>query len=198
MIDIKRICKSKPYLLFKEKYLEAYSAGQKNIEAMAISSYNTNTKEVDSRYVNLKIIDKEQFIFFTNYRSPKSEAFQSHDQMSATFFWTSISTQIRIKGKIAKTPPDFNQKYAQERDINKNALAISSKQSQPIESFNKVIQKYNVAKEDNNLTTCPEYWGGFAFVPFEIEFWEGGEFRLNKRNLYKNYKNKWNHSILEP
>ena len=63
MIDIKRICKSKPYLLFKEKYLEAYSAGQKNIEAMAISSYNTNTKEVDSRYVNLKIIDKEQFIF---------------------------------------------------------------------------------------------------------------------------------------
>jgi pyridoxamine 5'-phosphate oxidase len=198
MINIKKICKNKPYSIFKEKYLEAYSAGQKNIEAMVIASYNANTEEVDARYVNLKLIDKDQFVFFTNYKSPKSEAFQSHDQISATFLWTSVSTQIRIKAKITKTSKNFNQKYFQERNIYKNALAISSKQSQPIDSFNNVIQKYNETKKCNNLTKCPEYWGGFAFVPFEIEFWEGNEFRLNKRNLYKNYKNKWNHSILEP
>jgi pyridoxine/pyridoxamine 5'-phosphate oxidase len=51
-------------------------------------------------------------------------------------------------------------------------------------------------KPNNNIR--PSYWGGYSFTPYEIEFWEGNEFRLNKRNLYKKDMNKWNHYILEP
>ena len=44
------------------------------------------------------------------------------------------------------------------------------------------------------------FWngGGFAFKPYEIEFWEGNSFRLNKRNVYRLVDNIWHLSILEP
>ena len=62
MIKFKRICQETPYLVFKKKYKEALDAGQKNIEAISVSSYNSETDEVDSRFVNLKSIDKKNFI----------------------------------------------------------------------------------------------------------------------------------------
>ena len=88
--------------------------------------------------------------------------------------------------------------YFKQRSKEKNALAISSNQSQPISSYEEVRKKYNMTKNNGDLDKCPNYWGGFTFKPFSIEFWEGNEFRLNKRNLYKKDNTNWNHYILEP
>ena len=77
-------------------------ASQKNIEAISISSYNTKKHEVDSRYVNLKFINNDEFIFFSNYKSPKASAFNSHNQIAALLYWPSINVQIRMKAKIRK------------------------------------------------------------------------------------------------
>ena len=111
MIQFNNIKQETPYLLFKKKYDEAFNAGQKSIEAISISSFNTITKEVDSRYVNLKFITYEEFIFFSNYDSPKAISFNSHKQIAALVYWPSINTQIRMKAKIKKTSIDYNQKY---------------------------------------------------------------------------------------
>jgi len=92
-----------PYQLLKKKYNEAVDAGQKGIEAISISSYNMKIREVDSRYVNLKFINNDEFIFFSNYESPKAAAFNSHNQIAALIYWSSINVQIRIKAKIKKT-----------------------------------------------------------------------------------------------
>ena len=86
MIDIKNINKEGPYLILQKKYLEALDAGQENIEAISISTYNSDKDEVDSRFVNLKIIKNEDFIFFTNYNSPKSLAFKNKNQVSVLIF----------------------------------------------------------------------------------------------------------------
>jgi len=187
-----------PYQLLKKKYNEAVDAGQKGIEAISISSYNMKIREVDSRYVNLKFINNDEFIFFSNYESPKAAAFNSHNQIAALIYWSSINVQIRIKAKIKKTSAEFNQKYFFDREREKNALAISSKQSEQIDSYDQVKENYNKSLYKDDLKTCPKYWGGFSFVPYEIEFWEGNEFRLNKRNLYKKDNTNWNHYILEP
>ena len=141
MIAFKNISQELPYSIFKEKYDEAIDAGQKNIEAINISSYRKEKEEVDSRYVNLKIIDGNEFIFFTNYNSPKSLAFSSHNQISALLFWPSINTQIRIKAQIKKTSKEFNQLYFTARSSKKNALAISSNQSNQIDSYDSVKKK---------------------------------------------------------
>ena len=198
MIQFNNLKQEIPYQLLKAKYDEALNAGQKGIEAISISSYNKEISEVDSRYVNLKFINNDKFIFFSNYDSSKASSFNSHNQIAALVYWPSINVQIRMKAKIKKTSNEFNQNYFYDRSEEKNALAISSKQSKKIGSFEQVKENYNKSLYKDDLKTCPKYWGGFSFVPYEIEFWEGNKFRLNKRNLYKKDNTNWNHYILEP
>ena len=107
MIQFSNLNQEKPYLLLKMKYDEAYDAGQKNIEAISISSYNKELREVDCRYVNLKFVTNDEFIFFSNYNSPKASAFSSFNQIAALFYWSSINVQIRMKAKIKKTHYDY-------------------------------------------------------------------------------------------
>ena len=64
MIQFNNLNKEKPYQLLKKKYDEAFDAGQKGIEAISISSFNKGIGEVDARYVNLKFILNNEFIFF--------------------------------------------------------------------------------------------------------------------------------------
>ena len=198
MVEFNNLNPDIPYVLFKEKYDEAVDAGQKSIEAITISSYNKDLSEVDSRYVNLKFISNDEFIFFSNYNSTKASSFNSHNQIAALIYWPSINVQIRMKAKIKKTLNEYNQKYFYHRSKEKNALAISSNQSKIIDSFDAVQENFKNSLKNDDLKKCPKYWGGYSFTPYEIEFWEGNEYRINKRNLYRKDNTTWNHFILEP
>ena len=198
MIEFKNLCKEEPYLIFKEKYNEAFDLGQENIEAVAISSYNKEKMEVDSRFVNLKFVDAKQFIFFSNYNSPKSIAFNSHNQINALLYWSSTNVQIRMKANISQTSLAFNEEYFKNRSKDKNALAISSNQSKVATSYDEIKTNYTQIKESNNLSKCPDYWGGFSFIPYYFEFWKGHESRLNKREVYKKSDDSWVHYFLQP
>ena len=120
MIEFINLNQDEPYRYFKEKYEAALRAGQQSIEAIAISSFNKERNEVDSRFVNLKYVIADKFIFFSNYDSPKAIAFDSHDQISALFFWSSINLQIRFKAKINKSSSNFNNDYFKDRSSDKN------------------------------------------------------------------------------
>jgi pyridoxamine 5'-phosphate oxidase len=198
MIKFNNLHQEDPYILFKEKYERALKAGQKTIEAISISSFNKEMAEVDSRYVNLKFISNDEFIFFSNYNSPKAFAFNSNNQIAALIYWPSINVQIRMKAQIKKTTKEFNQKYFFDRSKEKNALAISSNQSKQIDSYSQVIENYNRSLQSNDLKKCPDYWGGYSFTPYYFEFWEGHESRLNKRDVYEISEGNWSHSILQP
>lgn len=198
MIEFNKMSKEAPYIVFKDFYRDSLEADQKNIEAICIASYSSENKEVHARFVNLKFVNDKKFIFFSNYNSPKSQHFYSHKQITALIYWNSINVQIRMKALIEKTSKDFNKKYFFQRDIKKNALAISSQQSQYIESYEEVLKNYNRTFENDDLTECPEFWGGFSFVPYYFEFWQGHESRLNKREKYELINNEWAHSFLQP
>ena len=198
MIEFNNLNPEIPYQLLKEKYDEALNAGQRGIEAISISSYNKEIAEVDSRYVNLKFITNDEFIFFSNYDSPKASAFNSHDQIAALLYWPSINVQIRIRAKIKKTSNEYNQKYFFDRSEEKNALAISSNQSKLIDSYNQVKENYKKSLINDNLKKCPEYWGGYSFIPYYFEFWEGHESRINKREIFEKIDGVWEQSFLQP
>ena len=198
MIEFNNLNQEIPYLLLKEKYDEAVDAGQKGIEAISISSYNKEVNEVDSRYVNLKFISNDEFIFFSNYDSPKASSFISHDQIAVLVYWPSINVQIRMKAKIKRTTDEYNQNYFFNRSEEKNALAISSSQSKPIDSYNQVKENYNKSLKNDDLKKCPEFWGGYSFTPYYFEFWEGHDSRLNKREAYEKSDDSWKHLILQP
>ena len=198
MIKFNNLNQETPYQLLKEKYDEAVDAGQKGIEAISISSFNKEVNEVDSRYVNLKFINNDEFIFFSNYESPKAAAFNSHNQIAALLYWSSINVQIRMKAKIKKTSNEFNQKYFFDRSEEKNALAISSNQSTEIDSYSQVKENYNNSLKNDDLKKCPEYWGGYSFIPYYFEFWEGHESRINKRKIFEKIDGFWKQSYLQP
>lgn len=198
MIEFINISDELPYKIFKNRYEDAVSANQSIVEAVCISSYSSSNKEVNARFVNLKFVNEKEFIFFSNYDSPKSEDFKSHNQITALFHWSSTNVQIRMKAKINKTSREFNLKYFSGRDEKKNALAISSNQSKPISSYEKVSENYNKSLNNDNLKDCPEYWGGYSFVPYYFEFWEGHVSRLNKREVYEMRNDGWSQYILQP
>ena len=198
MINFKNLNQETPFLIFKDKFDEARYANQSNIDAISISSYSLKNKEVNSRYVNLKFVIDKEFIFFSNYHSPKAHDFNSHNQISALIYWDKIDVQIRMKAKIKQTTKEFNFEYFSKRDDKKNALSISSKQSATIESYENVYKKYKHAFKSENLQECPDNWGGFSFVPYYFEFWKGHNSRLNKRESYELQNEKWIHSFLQP
>ncbi|MDB4178068.1 pyridoxamine 5'-phosphate oxidase family protein [Gammaproteobacteria bacterium] len=187
-----------PYIKFKESYENALNSKQNNINAICISSFSKKLNEVNARFVNLKFIDRNKFIFFSNYNSQKSLDFIDHDQITATLFWNKLNLQIRLKANIKRTPEKFNKDYFKNRSKEKNALAISSSQSSVIDSYEQVISNYNKIFQSDNLSECPDYWGGYSFVPYYFEFWVGHESRLNRRDVFELIDGEWRRSILQP
>ena len=199
MINFLNSSHEKPYILFHSLYQKAIENGQKGVEAISVSSYNELLKEVEARYVNLKYIDNNEWIFFSNYLSPKANQFESHDQVSILIYWASINTQIRMKAKIFKTSSEFSDEHFQGRTKEKNALAISSNQSQAVDSFDQVTKNFNETLEImTSETPRPDFWGGYSFTPYYFEFWQGHENRLNKRHVFKQQDNQWSEQLLQP
>ena len=198
MIAFEDLNPAEPYQKFKYFYDLAHGSKQEIIEALCISSYSLENNEVDSRFVNLKKIKDTNFIFFSNYLSPKSSQFESHNQISAVIFWSKINVQIRIKATIDKASEAFSNDYFKGRQASKNALAISSDQSKPIDSYDMVEAQYKAALNNNNNLIRPSYWGGYVFKPYYFEFWEGQENRVNKRQVFQLDNNSWSKSFIQP
>lgn len=202
MFECDYINNSKPYKKFYMIYENALLHNQTSVEVVAISSFDKIHKEVESRYVNLKYIFDEEWIFFSNYNSNKARNFKEHDQISALFYWEKINTQIRIKAKISKSSDKISDKHFKKRSFSKNVLSISSMQSEIIDSYDNVVNNYNIMleklKDKKYLHKRPQYWGGYSFVPYYFEFWEGDDNRLNKREIFSKKNTSWQRKILQP
>ena len=42
------------------------------------------------------------------------------------------------------------------------------------------------------------YWGGFSFIPYYFEFWQGHNNRLNKRHVFFKDNEVWQDTYLQP
>jgi pyridoxamine 5'-phosphate oxidase len=187
---------SGPMKKFKQLYDLALSTDQLNIEAICIS---TSSEEgiPSSRMVNIKYIEDDNFIFFTNYNSQKSVDLKYNKNISCVFYWPSINKQIRINGIAKKINASESDIHFNNRDRKKNALAISSNQSKKIISYEKVLEKYHEVFNSDDCFKRPDYWGGFKIIPYYYEFWLGNDSRINKREVFELSDNKWNNFFLE-
>ncbi len=199
MISFKSISEEPPYKEFKKLYDLASQSGQRQPESMVISSFDSKKNEVDSRFVNLKYVINNEWVFFSNYLSPKALQFEMLNNVSIVFFWNKINTQIRIKAHIKKSSKSISNEHFNQRMLEKNILAISSAQSKEVNSYNEVKDNFNLTRDThNNLSVRPDYWGGFSFTPYYFEFWEGRDSRLNKRVSYEFKDNNWKSAFLQP
>lgn len=187
---------NEPLEKFIEIYNDALKKGQSNIEAICISTSSKNGIP-SSRMVNIKYVEDNNFVFFTNYNSKKSNDLKNNNNISCVFYWPSIDNQIRINGIAEKIDSKESDIHFNNRDRKKNALAISSNQSKKIISYEKVLEQYQEVLNSEDCLKRPEYWGGFKIIPQYYEFWLGNDSRINKREVFELNDNKWNKYILE-
>lgn len=197
MIEFDKNINEKPIQKFIILYDRALKASELNIEAACLSSISIEHKP-RSRYINVKYVKNNNFIFFTNYESQKSQDIKHNNNICLNFFWKTINSQIRVEGNVQKISSIDSDKHWHSRNHDKNILAISSRQSQKSASYEEIIYKYNQIKQESSDFSRPQYWGGYSLKPIYFEFWEGHESRINKREVFDMVNGIWKHSFLQP
>jgi len=197
MIEINNLIKSEPISLFEKLYKKAHNKNQLAIQAACLST-NSSKNRIRSRFINIKYIKDNNFIFFTNYESDKANEIDLNPNVALNFYWNSIDVQVRIEGNITKTSESFSDEHWKKRTKAKNALALSSNQSKKIKSYDLVIKSHSDALKQENILNRPYYWGGYELKANYYEFWEGHVSRINKRKVYKIKDNEWQNYILQP
>ena len=154
---------------------------------------------IRQRFVLLKGVSEDGFVFFTNYNSDKAAALAQNDRSSMLFPWNELDRQVSVSGKVEKIAESESDAYFAARPRASQIAAWTSQQSQPIASRGALEAQYQATLErfDGSDVPRPPHWGGFRLVPERIEFWQGGEDRLHDRFVYQ-YTNGWSRLRLQP
>lgn len=169
------------------------------LNAMTLATADASGN-VTSRIVLLKGIDQGRFCFFTNYRSAKARQMDENPSVSLCFLWPHLERQIRITGTVAKTSRETSIAYFHSRPRGSQLGAHLSQQSSTIPNRTALEQELKrfEAEYEGREVPCPEFWGGYAVTPSEIEFWQGRENRLHDRIVYHKASDQWTISRLAP
>ena len=167
--------------------------------AMTISTVDENSFP-SSRVVLLKQIKERSLIFFTNYNSNKGKSLDKNENICASFYWPPLERQVIIKGYAKKISSVESENYFNSRPFESKAAAIISNQSEDIDSYESLLEKYNSFIEQNKNTKLkrPNNWGGIEIFINQIEFWQGRKNRLHNRVLCNFQKDTWDYKLLSP
>ncbi|MCB0691084.1 MAG: pyridoxamine 5'-phosphate oxidase [Saprospiraceae bacterium] len=182
-----------PFVQFKEWLYEALDEGLPEPTAFILSTVNQDGMP-SGRTILLKEIWDDAFVFFTNYESHKAQDIMHNSHVAATFLWLGLERQIRIKANVKKVSREVTDAYFESRPRGSKLGAWASPQSQLISSREALDQRLKDVEsqfdEVEDIPT-PEFWGGYAMYPTEIEFWQGRRDRLHDRILYSKEKDNW-------
>ncbi|KAL9450036.1 hypothetical protein AB3S75_011888 [Citrus x aurantiifolia] len=195
---------SDPINQFRKWFDDAIAAGLREPNAMALSTVGKDGKP-SSRMVLLKGVDRDGFVWYTNYESRKACELCENPHASLLFYWDGLNRQVRVEGSVEKVSDEESEQYFHSRPRGSQIGAIVSKQSSVIPGRHVVYQQYKELEEkfsDGSLIPKPEYWGGYRLKPELFEFWQGQTSRLHDRLQYSpqeiNGKRVWKINRLCP
>ena len=187
-----------PFSQFDNWLSAAVNSEEAEPTAMVLSTVDADMQP-HSRVVLLKEFTENGFVFFTNYEGNKSKEIASNAKVSLLFFWQGQERQVRITGVAEKIDTAASDDYFYSRPVESRIGAWASPQSQPIEKYDILAQRFEAFKKQfgENIPR-PPHWGGFVVKPDTFEFWQGRPSRLHDRLFYTQQNNEWKMERLAP
>ena len=119
---------------------------------------------------------------------------------AATFLWKASGCQVQLIGEVRQVSDEEADAYFSTRDRGSQIGAWASRQSEPLDSREVLINRFEqLEKKYEGLEVPrPRYWTGYVLSPESVEFWTQREFRLHDRFLYTLEDGTWIRQRLNP
>lgn len=188
-----------PFEQFKVWYDQHAQTEPNTHNAMVLSTVDEHNHP-DSRVVLLKELKDGQFVFYTQYTSNKGQQMAGNAFVALNFYWSYQARQVRVRGQVLRLNTIQSDEYFHTRPRESQLASIASHQSTPILDRDTLEAMYQdaVTEYHNQMIPRPEFWGGYAVVPSQIEFWQGRDNRLHDRIIYTRYEEQWQIQRLAP
>ena len=181
---------SSPFSVFDNWFDLAKKSGESEPHTMVVAT-STNGKP-SSRCVYLTEILQEEFVFYTNYGSRKSQEIDANPCVSLLFNWPACHRQVRIEGVAKRLSDERSDEYFNQRAQSSRIASIISRQSQPLSSRENLEKLFNDYKDNDGNLKRPEYWGGYSVRPNFFNFLILRQFRLHDSlNFTKKTSSDW-------
>lgn len=174
-----------PFAIAQHWLSEAEGQEINDPSAIALSTVDADGMP-NARMVLLKAIEPDGVVFYTNYGSAKGQELDATPKAAIVMHWKSLRRQIRMRGHVTKVGGQQADDYFASRALKSRLGAITSDQSQPLESRAAFMARLAKVTAANGINPPrPAHWGGFKITPIEIEFWADGAFRLHDRFVWR-------------
>jgi pyridoxamine 5'-phosphate oxidase len=189
-----------PQPLFLEWLLAAEAAGIPEPHAMTVSTVDADGIP-DARMLVLKDLTPDGAWCFAGKRdSSKGHQLVARPVAALTFYWRDQLRSVRIRGPITEGSADEANHDFIARSMNARAVALSGRQSVPLDSRDELVRDVETAQQRLRHTPdlVPDGWSVWKLDPTQVEFWEGSNTRLHTRLLYERATSGWRVSQLRP
>ena len=188
-----------PFRRFGAWFEEAGRSEPSDPNAMTVATVGADGRPA-ARTLLLKDWDERGFVFYGNLRSRKAREMACNSHVALLFHWKSLQRQIRIEGVVAPVESDLADEYFASRPRLSQLGAWASEQSRPLASravFEERLREVD-ARFAGRPVPRPEFWSGWRLTPDYFEFWQGVDFRLHERLIFKLQDTNWATGRLYP
>jgi pyridoxamine 5'-phosphate oxidase len=133
-------------------------------------------------------------VFYTNYEGDKGREMAANPVASVTFHWDHADRQVRIEGRVVKSPAAESDAYFRTRPWESRLSAWASQQSRPMANREQLLNQYGdvvrklgldpavLAERGESVEILrPPHWGGYRIWAERVELWVGGVGRMHDR-----------------
>lgn len=167
---------------------------QPNPDAMVLATAGADGSPT-ARVVLCKRVESGvgYLVFFTNYQSRKARNLVGQPRAAAVFHWDRLHRQVRIEGRVVKSPGPESDEYFAGRALASRIGAWASAQSEPLPSRDALTAQVAAAAGRFGVTPDttdaqvprPPHWGGYRLWIETMELWVEGPGRVHDRAVWR-------------
>lgn len=174
-----------PFRQFERWFEAAVGVGASQPEAAAVATASPDGAP-SVRMVLVKRVDRDGFVFYSNYESRKGRELAANPRASLMFHWEPLGRVVRVEGPVERTSREDSLAYAHSRARGSQLSALASPQSRPVPHRSWLEQRVAELGDQYAGTDVPlsDSWGGFRLTPARFEFWQHRTSRLHDRLVY--------------